>query len=340
MPTQAQLLEVISIQSEIARLGLDLGGVMSLIAERTLLLVGADGAAIELAEGDEMVYRAASGIAKSMLGLRLRIASSMSGLCVTSGEIQRCDDSETDSRVDRAASRQVGLRSMLVMPLKHDEQIVGVLKAISRVPAKFTDSDSQLLRLLTDVVAASMFFATKYDADILFHRATHDTMTGLASRSLFMDRLRHAIARGTRDGCPAAVLMLDMDGLKQVNDTFGHRASDAIITEFALRLQKAARTSDTVARVGGDEFAILLTPNDGASGIEAAIERLHRELDASFSFENHVHKLNTSIGAAEFAADGTDIDRLIEVADQRMYANKKQRRRHIRQSAQYPMSSN
>mgnify|MGYP002148271289 CR=1 FL=1 len=182
MPSREQLLHIIGIQSEIAKLGLDLGGVMQYVAEETLSLVEADGAAIELAEDGEMVYRAASGIAKPQLGLRLKIGGSLSGLSVMTGKVLACSDAETDPRVDRVACRRIGLRSMLVMPLKHLGVTVGVLKAMSAQANKFKVRDQRLLEMMSEVVAAAMYFSVKYDSDTLFLKATHDSMTGLANR--------------------------------------------------------------------------------------------------------------------------------------------------------------
>lgn len=325
MPSLNQLLEVIAIQTEIAKLGLDLGGVMSLVVERTLPLIDADGAAIELAEKGDMVYRAASGLAAGQIGLRLKVAGSLSGMCVRTGETLRSDDSEEDPRVDREACRKVGLRSMIIMPLKHKGTTVGALKAMSAQADKFSDDDMALLGLLSEVVGAAMFFATKYDTDDLFHRATHDGMTGLANRSLFMDRLRTAVLQNGRDHRPAGVLMIDMDGLKAINDNFGHRAGDAVIVEFANRINTVARHSDTVARLGGDEFGIILTPIDLQQGISVAMQRLAREIESPFVFEGKTYQLQASIGAALYPDDGHAIGDLIETADQRMYAVKRQR---------------
>lgn len=330
MASQKQLLEIISIQTEIAKLGLDLGEVMELVVERTLPLIGADGAAIELAEGDDMVYRAAAGTARSHLGLRLSRANSLSGECVRTGMMLRCDDSECDSRVDRDACRQVGLRSMIVMPLKHGDSTVGVLKAMSTKPGKFQKRDEALLSLLSEVVGAAMFFAAKLDSDTLFHKATHDGLTDLANRSLFMDRLRNVLARIDRDRRPAAVLMIDMDGLKAVNDNYGHRTGDAVLKEFANRLKAASRRSDTVARLGGDEFAIILTPAEVPDGVNAAMERLKSQLATPFLFEDLSHPMRASIGTACIPEDGTDIVQLLEKADHRMYAVKQ---RHHREQA-------
>lgn len=326
VPAREQLLAVIGIQAEIAKLGLDLGGVMTLVVERCVPLLAADGAAIELAEGDEMVYRAAAGIAAPQLGLRLRRESSLSGACVSAGQPLICADVETDERVDRQACRKVGLRSMIVMPLRHRGQTVGVLKLMSRRAGQFTEADAKLLALLSEVVAAAMFFATKYDSDALFHLATHDGLTGLANRALFMDRLRNAIARRGGEGRELMVLMIDMDGLKPINDHYGHRIGDEVLKEFARRLKAGARPSDTVARLGGDEFAVVLAPVDARGDLDGPLQSFRKRLDAPFSFEGRVYDLQASIGGAICPVDGTDPDRLLDVADQRMYAVKRRGR--------------
>ena len=123
-----RLREVIRAQTEIVRLGLDLSAVMTFVAERAQRITGAHGAVVELAEGEEMVYRAASGILQNHIGLRLQRSGSLTGLCVEKGFALRCEDSESDPRVDREACRRIGLRSMIVVPLRHDDAVAGVLK--------------------------------------------------------------------------------------------------------------------------------------------------------------------------------------------------------------------
>nr|WP_305891286.1 sensor domain-containing diguanylate cyclase [Methylomonas sp. SURF-1] len=317
-------MEVINLQSEIAQLGLDLGGVMALVTQRTLPLLDAEGAAIELAEQGDMVYRACAGIASPHLGLRLKMAQSLSGLAVTSGTTLVCDDAETDDRVDIAACRKVGLRSMLVVPLNHKGTIVGVLKAVSVQTHKFGDIEIGLLQLLSEQVAAAMFFATKYDNDDLFYKATHDELTGLTNRSLFMDRLRSLVSN--RQAQTIGILMIDMDGLKQINDSLGHRVGDVIIREFSNRLAAASRVSDTVSRLGGDEFGVILNPVDSGDGIAAAVQRINSAIAAPFSFENRRYALSASIGSAQFPDDSSEINALLEIADQRMYQVKRRQR--------------
>ena len=215
---------------------------------------------------------------------------------------------------------------MIVMPLKHMNATVGVLKAMSCHPAKFTQAEAALLELLSEQVAAAMFFATKYDPQELFYRATHDPLTGVANRSLFMDRLRSEIAHGERGASLLGVLMIDMNGLKQINDTFGHRTGDAVIVEVSHRIAACARESDTVARLGGDEFGVILSPIDSMLGIESAIDRYSHAIAHPFLYENRAFPMSASIGGAVFPHDTDDINNLMEIADQRMYQIKKRHR--------------
>jgi len=324
------LVEIIRTQTEIVKLGLDLGGVMDFVARQVQQLTGATGAIVELAEGDDMVYRAASGMAKPQLGLRLSRATSLSGLCVQSGEVLRCDDSETDPRVDRLACRKVGLRSMVVAPLLHGGTAVGVLKIVSPEPGYFSEEHVSILKMMCDLIAASMFYCAKYEVQELYYQATHDVLTGLANRALFYDRLRQRLALARRQDNPVCILNLDMDGLKVINDLYGHRAGDAAIQELAQRTRRASRESDTVARLGGDEFGVILSEVRDRDSAEKTIDRIVSEISKPFTFENNPLKIEASIGMALFPEDAEGMDELIEKADQAMYQVKRNRKSRSR----------
>lgn len=157
MPSPQWTRDVIrQLQTDIARLGRDVGQVLALIADRTPTLVNADGATIELVEGSDIVCKAASGIARPLLGLRLKLDACLSGFCIYAGEPLRCDDATTDPRVDRDSCRRIGLRSMVVMPLKLRLTTLGVLKVMSHQPKKFSPADIRLLALLSEIVVATM----------------------------------------------------------------------------------------------------------------------------------------------------------------------------------------
>jgi diguanylate cyclase (GGDEF)-like protein len=325
------LMAIIQAQTEIAKLGMDLGAMLDLVADRMQVLTRAEGAIVEIAEGDEMIYRAAAGMARTQLGLRLKRQGSLSGLCVQSGEILECKDSETDSRVDREACRRVGLRSMLVAPLVYNGTSIGVLKIASPEAAAFTARDVKVLELMTGLIGAVVYKASDFNE--IYHRATHDPLTGVSNRALFYDRLRQGLLLAARRGSGLGIVMLDMDGLKPINDQFGHRAGDAALREIATRLRRVCRQSDTVARLGGDEFGVVLPDIQDRTSVEHHAERISAEIDTSMPFEDRVLNLGASLGIAVFPDDGADIVELVDKADQAMYAAKRTRKAAAAQAA-------
>jgi diguanylate cyclase (GGDEF)-like protein len=329
--TSDRLLGVIRTQTDIVRLGLDLGGVITLVSERAMNLTGAAGAVVELAEGQEMVYRAAAGNLEKQLGLRLARGGSLSGLCIESRCALVCEDSETDSRVNREACRRVGLRSMVVVPLKHQEELVGVLKVASPQAGFFGTGEVELLELMSGLIAAAMFHAARYGADELFYRATHDALTGLANRALFFDRLRNGLEQAQRDASRIGILNVDMDGLKPINDQFGHRAGDAALKEMGARMRAEVAESDTVARVGGDEFGLILPRVGDQAAMASRAGRFASRIGGPFCFEQHSMTLGASVGYALFPDDGEQIDVLIEKADHAMYEAKRGRKARWRE---------
>jgi len=331
------LLAIIALQAAIARQGSDLGAVLDLVARGAQDLTGAMGAAVEMAEDGDMVYRGVAGVTSSMLGMRLRRENSLSGLCVREGRILQCEDSETDERVDRAACRRVGLRSMLVVPLRHLEETVGVVKVMSPHVGGFPSRDVRVLGLLSGLVAAAMFNAARHESSDLYYRATHDALTGIANRSLFFDRLRQVLARALREHERVGVLVLDMDGLKPINDGLGHHAGDLALRELALRLEGSCRQSDTVARLGGDEFSVILAPVEDRAAAEAMRERVAERIAEPFPFQGEDLALSASIGLALFPDDATDMQPLVDRADQDMYERKRARQRTRRASPAPPL---
>jgi diguanylate cyclase (GGDEF)-like protein len=323
----AHLMAVIRTQTEIAKLGPDLAAVMALVAERARACTGATGAVVELAEGDDMVYRAAVGGAAGALGLRLGRRTSLSGPCVQTAQTLRCGDSEADPRVDREACRRVGVRSMVVVPLIHLGEAVGALKVYAPSPNAFGDADARLLDLMSELIAAAMFHATRSGAAELFERATRDPLTGLANRALFHDRLRQGLAVAAREGTRLGVVAVDMDGLKAVNDRLGHRAGDAAICELADRLASTTRQADTVARLGGDEFGVVLSVvgdrDDALQFVRRAADRCHGVI----AFEGESVPIGASFGLALYLDDGDRPDALLDLADRGMYTSKRARQR-------------
>ena len=319
------LMEIIRMQTEIAKQGLDLSGVVEAVVNRIPTITNAEGAIVEYTEGNEMVYRGASGFARPLIGTHVKRDASLSGLCVRLGQVLRSDDIQIDPRVDFAPFQQVGVRSMVVAPLKHNGSVVGVLKIVSTLTHAFTARDVRVLELMSELIAAAMYHAARNETNALYQQATHDALTGLANRTVFFERLRQRISPGRRQIEPLAILLIDMDGLKRVNDNFGHRAGDAAIRETALRISRIPRRSDIVARLGGDEFGVILGEVADIGDLLAIIDRLAQETDQPFRFEGHTFDLTASIGHARFPDDATDVDALLEAADRSMYQMKRTR---------------
>ncbi|MDM1756587.1 MULTISPECIES: sensor domain-containing diguanylate cyclase [Acinetobacter] len=325
-PTQKQLMAVIQTQTAIAKLGLDLNAVMTLVAEQAQLMTQAKGAVVELAEEGEMVYRAVSGGAAHLLGLRLSQENSLSGLCVIQNKILYCEDSELDARVDKVACRKVGLRSMAVVPLIHCGDAIGVLKIYAEKVSAFKEGDLQLLTLMSELIAAAMYHATRFGAQELYKLATQDQLTGLANRALFLDCLRQGLLTAKQNNKKLGVLMIDMDGLKHINDEYGHRLGDIALKEIADRIKKSIRHDDLVARLGGDEFAVILSSVENQALAKTAMNRISEACGLPFVFENIDLKIGASLGLAIFPKDAQSIDQLIECADLNMYEDKRERK--------------
>jgi len=156
----------------------------------------------------------------------------------------------------------------------------------------------------------------------LMHLAHYDALTQLPNRVLLGDRMRLTLAHSQRAGEMVAVCMLDLDGFKPVNDTFGHKAGDQLLREVSLRLQDCLRADDTAARLGGDEFALLLGGLRKAAECDQAMGRILSTLSAPYRIGGHEVHISASIGVTIFPNDGSDPDLLLRHADQAMYAAK------------------
>ncbi len=158
----------------------------------------------------------------------------------------------------------------------------------------------------------------------LQHLATHDTLTDLPNRFLMVDRLGRLLARAKRSGTAFAVLFMDIDRFKEVNDTLGHEVGDLLLRAVGQRLTKSVRQSDTVARIGGDEFVIMLETVHDSRGADAVADTVQRALARSFSIQKHTLKVSVSIGISFYPENGEDADTLLRAADYAMYLAKRE----------------
>ncbi len=152
--------------------------------------------------------------------------------------------------------------------------------------------------------------------------ASYDALTELPNRRLFMDRLRQELSRCQRENSGLALLFIDLDGFKQVNDTLGHEAGDRLLREIARRLRHCVRESDTVARLGGDEFTVLLPGAEGVAAVPTVVHKLLETVARPVALDAAEGLVTASIGVALFPTDGLDADTLLNRADAAMYAVK------------------
>jgi diguanylate cyclase (GGDEF)-like protein/PAS domain S-box-containing protein len=172
----------------------------------------------------------------------------------------------------------------------------------------------------------------------LRHQAFHDSLTGLANRALFADRAEHALSLARRNGTVAAVLFMDLDDFKEVNDTLGHAVGDELLTVFAARLAELARESDSAARISGDEFALLIENLDDAGGPDSAAARAVTAFSAPYTLPKDEVIMTASVGVAT-SEDSESADELMRHADLALYAAKSEgKRRWQRYSPQLSTS--
>jgi diguanylate cyclase (GGDEF)-like protein/PAS domain S-box-containing protein len=153
--------------------------------------------------------------------------------------------------------------------------------------------------------------------------ATHDFLTGLPNRVLLVDRIEEAIARGKRNQRMAAVLMLDMDAFKQVNDTYGHAEGDRLLIEIAASLKGALRESDTLTRLGGDEFLLLASEMESKTQAEALAARVLQSVRRPFHLTGGIIRPTFSVGIAMYPTHGTTPQSLLANSDHALYAAKR-----------------
>lgn len=209
----------------------------------------------------------------------------------------------------------------LGVPLKTSQGVIGALVVQSYTgDVRYTEQDKALLQFVSTQVAVAI--ERKQAEAALQHMARHDPLTALPNRALVLDRLRTSLAGARHDDRQLAVLFIDLDDFKQVNDRSGHPAGDQLLQEVAARMQTSVREADTVGRMGGDEFMVILHDINQPEQATLAAEKIRVALEQPFEWDGRQIRISASIGVATCPAHGHDDVQLVHGADEAMYAAK------------------
>ena len=233
-----------------------------------------------------------------------------------------CDDLQADPRFAEHDTTNLPWKSVMGVAISGNRRAAGALVAYSRTPRAFCEDDAHFLQSLANIVAAALN-RSRTERQLMF-LANHDALTSLPNRSLMRDRVLQSVAQAHRDGTQVALMYVDLDRFKTINDTLGHEQGDALLRAAAERLRSALREGDTVSRQGGDEYTVLLPHVTRLDAVDAVARKLLKELSAPFALQGREVFVSASIGISLYPADARDVDELIQHADAAMYRAKDQ----------------
>jgi diguanylate cyclase (GGDEF)-like protein len=276
--------------------------------------------------GDELLLVATEGLSDELVGKAVVPAGyrSQSGYALATGMATVVNDLNEETRFEPSElQRRLGIRSAAVILIKAKGQPYGVISAGSRDAYEFSPQDVNFMQAIANVLANAI--ERRRTEERTQHEALHDPLTGLPNRNLFLDRLQHALSVASRRGTSVAVLFLDLDQFKLVNDSLGHAAGDELLAAVAPRIEGALRPADTVARFGGDEFAVLAEDIGNERGATRIAERIAEALTRPFVLRDREHFVSASVGIS--IGDGNEApEALIRDADSALYRAKERGR--------------
>ncbi|MGA8707371.1 MAG: EAL domain-containing protein [Steroidobacteraceae bacterium] len=217
--------------------------------------------------------------------------------------------------------REARLRSVTAWPIAGNKgQAIGALALYARSDAEAMPLDERLVGICTSV--AGIAIESCWAAERIRHLAHHDELTGLPNRLLFGYQLPQALARAHRSGQQVGVFFIDLDRFKVINDTLGHDAGDHVLRQMGMHLQECVRATDTLARVGGDEFALIVEQFNDLQELNGIAQKLLTAMSRPLRVATHEYRLSGSIGVAVYPKDGSDSSSLLKNADIAMYRAK------------------
>ncbi|MGZ6825987.1 MAG: putative bifunctional diguanylate cyclase/phosphodiesterase, partial [Mycobacteriales bacterium] len=273
---------------------------------------------------EDIVLRASVGLQRADgTLLEVPVTGSVSGRAMATGEPQSLVDTAVEADTYPERVRDYGVRSVLSVPIGPRGAVWGALSAGHRSPRAFDEGEVRFLQQVAHVLASAI--ERREAEDRMQHEATHDSLTGLPNRQLLRERMNTALRDARRSGTAVGLLLCDLDGFKDVNDSLGHAAGDAVLQELAQRLTTTVGPGCTVARLGGDEFALCVVGPQTELEVLGIADRVISAMRAPFALPGLEVPLSTSIGVAISPTHGRDAATLLRHADMAMYRAKSRR---------------
>lgn len=309
-------------------------------------LTKADGASFILRDGDQCHYVDEDAIAPLWKGSRFPANACISGWTMNHGQSAAIEDIETDSRIPEDIYRPTFVRSLLMVPIRNAEALgaIGIYWSRQHRPSaneKFlleTLANSTAMAMENVSIHAEMEERVKYRTKALVREirerkkaeeavrqmAISDSLTGLLNRRGFFLQAQKQYELACRNASPSILVFADLDGLKVVNDTYGHRDGDQMIVDAGAVLKMVLRQSDVVARVGGDEFVVFSMECEQP---EIVVKRIQDAVERFNSDNRRRYRLSLSVGVVVCEPDDTvSLEKMVEQADEAMYREKQRRR--------------
>ena len=290
-----------------------IAGAMDLLGDETVGL-----RLLDPEDPEQLILHASAGISPALAQRMHRspVGLGAGGQAAATGELVVVEDYAADEHGLEPFAAD-GIRSALAAPVREHDEVVGSL-VVATHKAGRTYSAHEREMLVAFAEHASLALTDAKTVGDAIHQAFHDSLTGLPNRQLLVDRLEHALARAERSATRAAVLFVDLDMFKNVNDTLGHAAGDRLLCEAADRLKSCIRTADTAARFGGDEFVVLLEDVDEPR-VARVGNRILEVMNEPFEIGAREVYVGASIG---IAIGGSEADDLLRNADLALYRAK------------------
>ncbi len=329
--TEHRLSDVLSEFASTMLTDFPIQGILDQLVRRIVEVMPITGAGVTLISDTTSPHYATASDESALRYERLQTELN-EGPCIVSyrsGEAVAIADLRDDRRFPLFAPRAVeaGLSAVFTFPLHQGDKRLGALDLYRDTPGSLSDESMAVAQTLADVASAYLLNAqARADLADSYARAhvtsLHDPLTGLPNRTLLLERIEHALLCRRRSGRTVAVLFIDLDNFKRVNDSSGHQAGDELLVAVGARIKAMLRPGDTLARLSGDEFIIVCHELDDETLVEGIAARLSDALALPFSLGGIAVDLSASIGIA-FAQQGDNPEQLLHKADMAMYQVKR-----------------